>query len=279
MTNLSSLLPKLPNQSCFCAMTSGLNFLSVTKAKTPTHAVVILPPFAEEMNKSRHIIKQCTTQLAEHNYYSFMLDNHGTGDSEGDLDTATIELWRTDLAILMQKIADWGFQSVSFIAIRFGALQLLDFLNQHALPLPIKHLVLWQPMFDAGRFWQQFCRIKVAEAMASGDKVSQKQLEQQLEQGQIVEIAGYPITATFGQSILQMKSTLPAVLNNSALSWFEISKLDNIALPVQKMRDNLTEQCLLHFNQIKAEAFWQTTELAKADQLIALTVSQFAGVE
>ncbi|MGI5310477.1 glycosyl transferase [Rheinheimera sp. WS51] len=279
MTHLSSLLPKLPNQSCFCAMPSGLNFLSVTKAKTATHAVVILPPFAEEMNKSRHIIKQCTTQLAEHNYYSFMLDNYGTGDSEGDLDTATIELWRIDLAILMQKIADWGFQSVSFIAIRFGALQLFDLLNLHSLPLPIKHLVLWQPMFDASRFWQQFCRIKVAEAMASGEKTSQKQLEQQLEQGQIVEIAGYPINSSFVQSILQMESTFPAVLNNSLLSWFELSKLDNIALPVQKMRDSLTEKCLLHFNQIKAEAFWQTSELAEANKLIALTINQFAGAE
>lgn len=279
MTHSPSLLSQLPHQSCFYAMSSGQNFLSVTKAKTAMHAVVILPPFAEEMNKSRHIIKQCTKKLAEHNYYSFMLDNYGTGDSEGDLDTATIELWRTDLAILIQKIADWGFTSISFIGIRFGALQLFDLLNNTNLPLPIKQVVLWQPMFDAARFWQQFCRIKVAEAMANGDKLSQKQIEQQLEQGQIVEIAGYPINSSFVQSILQMESTLPAVLNNSPLSWFELSKLDNVALPVQKVRDSLTEKCLLHFKQIKADAFWQTSELAEANQLLALTINQFAGAE
>jgi exosortase A-associated hydrolase 2 len=275
VTEPSISYSSLPTQSVFFDMTCGQNFLCVSASKAIHHAVIILPPFAEEMNKSRHIFKQLLTELAQHQYYGFMLDNYGTGDSEADLDLATISLWRDDLQLLLQHLAHWRFSSVSFIALRFGALQLFDLLNHVKLPLPIKQVVLWQPMFDPKRFWQQFCRIKIAEAMANGDKVNQTQIEQQLVEGQVVEIAGYPINLAFYQSIQQIDSSLPVILTRVALSWFELSKLDTLAVPVQKMHDNLEKKCQLNFQQIKAEAFWQTTELATADQLIHLTLQQF----
>lgn len=275
MTIAPTSLPALPTQSGFIDMTCGQNFLCVAPSDVIKHAVIILPPFAEEMNKSRHIFKQLLTLLSQQQFYGFMLDHYGTGDSEADLDQATISLWRDDLQLLLQHLVHWQFASVSFIALRFGSLQLFDLLNHITLPLPIKQLVLWQPMFDSGRFWQQFCRIKIAEAMANGDKINQTQIQQQLTAGQIVEIAGYPINLAFYQSIQQINPDIPTALTKLPLSWFELSKLDTIAIPVQKMRDNLVEKCQLHFQQIKAEAFWQTTELATAEQLIHLTLLQF----
>ena len=250
-------------------------FLTANKSAASTgQAVVILPPFAEEMNKTRHLLSQVMRQLAAAGLSSFMLDNYGTGDSEGDLDTASSAIWRADLLQLLSMLRDEGFSHVSFIAVRFGSLQLFDLLNHTELPLQPQQIVLWQPMFDLAKFWQQFVRIKVAEAMAKGEKLSQKEVEQQLENGETLEIAGYPISPAFYHSLLQMQCQLPQALPQFTLSWLETSQLDSTALPVQKMLEQLGTQQSVNYVQLKAEPYWQTAELASADALIALSVKQ-----
>ncbi len=264
-------------QTGFYSMPSGKLFVRIDKAPVTVSAVVILPPFAEEMNKSRHLLSTVMRRLAANGLSCYMLDNYGTGDSEGDLDDATTAIWRADLQKLLATLASEGYGKVSFVAIRFGALQLFDLLNQATLPLPVEQIVFWQPIFDIAKFWQQFSRIKVAEIMASGSKSSQKELEQQLLAGQCIEIAGYPISPAFYHSLQLMNTALPALLSDITLSWFETSQLDTIALPVQKMLQQLQQQTKINFVPLKTEPYWQTTELASADELIAATVRQLSG--
>jgi exosortase A-associated hydrolase 2 len=267
-----------PLANSFVNLTNHRLFLRVTgNATSSENAILILPPFAEEMNKTRHLISTAMHTLTAAGCHSFLLDNLGTGDSEGDLDQASVDIWRNDIQQFIHLLQQHGYQSLSVIAIRFGSLQLFDLLNNDDSLLPLKQIVLWQPMFDTAKFWQQFARIKVAEAMASGNKVSQKDLEQQLLQGETIEIAGYPISPQFYQSLLSMQTAIPAALQHCQLSWFETSQLENIALPVQKMLQQLQQHTEVNFVQLKAEPYWQTTELASADKLIALTVKQFAG--
>lgn len=262
-----------PLNSGFIQLHQRQLFLRAHIAPTGTsHAVMVMPPFAEEMNKSRHLINAAMRQLAVAGQSGFMLDNFGTGDSAGDLDGATTEIWREDLYQLLLMLKQQGYRSISFIAVRFGVLQLFDLLNKHSLPLPVKQLVLWQPVFDVSKFWQQFVRLKVAEAMAAGNKTSQKELEQQLADGTNIEIAGYPLSSAFYHSLQNLDCRFPSQLRDNPLHWLETSQLDNIAIPVQKMCEQLQQHCHLHFTQLKAEPYWQTAELASAEQLIALTV-------
>jgi len=262
-------------QTGFCHLTTGHNFLLVNADRSQQQAIVFIPPFAEEMNKSRHIISATMRKLNAAGYSCYLLDNYGTGDSEGDLDSATMTIWRDDLQQLLTLLAKRGIRNVSFIAIRFGTLQLFDLLNQYELPLPLGRVVLWQPFFDLAKFWQQFARIKVAEAMASGSKLSQKQLELQLEQAQTIEIAGYPISPAFYHSLLQANTAFPSQLSDAALYWLETSQLESVAVPVEKMRQQLQSLCQLKFHQLKDEPYWQTTELADATHLQALTLAYF----
>jgi exosortase A-associated hydrolase 2 len=264
------------NQPGFITLSRGKLFLHSQTAPVPLTATVILPPFAEEMNKTRHLLSATMRKLAAAGVSCFMLDHYGTGDSEGDLDSASAVIWREDLLALLNLLKAEGYQHVSFIAVRFGALQLFDLLNQPELPLPVTRLILWQPMFDSAKFWQQFARIKVAEAMATGVKLSQAELEQQLLAGETVEIAGYPLNQAFFQSLSELQSAVPTGLAQCQLSWFETSQLDAIALPVQKKLDQLQQVTSVNFVQLKAEPYWQTTELARADELIALTLQQFS---
>ena len=109
-------------------MSKGHNFLLSSQAE-PGSALIILPPFADEMNKSRHIISQFMRQATQQGFSCYLMDHFGTGDSEGDLDQADMNLWRADLNLLLAQLAAAGHQQVSFLAIRFGALQLFDLLN------------------------------------------------------------------------------------------------------------------------------------------------------
>ena len=261
-------------QSGFIGMSCGHNLLYACRAPQTPRAVLILPPFAEEMNKIRHLLSALMRKLADAGTSCFMLDNYGTGDSEGDLDTASCAIWRADLLKLLNMLRDEGYSQVSFIAVRFGSLQLFDLLNHAQLPLKPQQIVLWQPIFDVAKFWQQFVRIKVAEVMARGTKISQKDLEQQLDAGQTIEIAGYPISPAFFCSLQHLQTALPNCLSKFTLSWFETSQLDTVALTVQQQLQQLQPLCAVNFVPIKAEPYWKTAELANADELIAQTLQQ-----
>lgn len=243
----------------------------------PSSLLLILQPFAEEQNKTRHIISKLARQLQLFGWHTCVPDNFGTGDSEGDLDNTSCAIWRTDLLKLLSSFCDMGYKEISFIAIRFGSLQLFDLLNQHRLPLAIKQVVLWQPFFDLAKFWQQFLRIKIADAMLNGRKLNQKELEHQLTSGESIEIAGYPITPEFYQSVIQMNCNLPVILSDTKLNYFEITLRDNTETRATKLFDHLIPQQQVNYVQITAEPFWSTQELANVDELIAITVRQLTG--
>lgn len=261
-----------PINSGFYRLTAGHLFIRTEIAANASRMVLILPPFAEEMNKSRHLLSQLMLQLKQQGISSILPDHYGTGDSEGDLDQASVELWRNDLHQLIQQLATQGIRYLDVVAVRFGAIQLFDLLNTSTLPLALGKVILWQPQYDAGRFWQQFLRLKIAEAMATGEKLSQKQLEQQLDTGHTIEIAGYPVSPAFYHSLQQLQPAFPEALKNKPLLWLEISALENIALPVQQKRTTLESLCQLTFSQLKLDPFWQTSELTQAAPLITATV-------
>ncbi|HAW91675.1 MULTISPECIES: glycosyl transferase [unclassified Arsukibacterium] len=259
----------------FRPMTRGHNFV-VQSDGGNAKALVILPPFADEMNKSRHIISQFMRQATALGYSCILMDHFGTGDSEGDLSEASLALWQADLTLLVEQLAADGYRQLSFLAIRFGAIQLLDLLNQSNLALPVKHVMFWHPIFELKKFWQQFFRVKIAEQMALGEKLSQKELEQQLVDGEVIEIAGYPISPTFYASTYEGDFTLPGGLTgiNPLISWFEVSQMTTPGANVQKYLSQLQQSCPVNFKMVAEAPFWNTTELASADTLLNASVQQ-----
>lgn len=248
-------------------------------AQQPT-VTVLLGAFAEEMNKSRHLFSQCRQQFAASGGSYIQMDPYGTGDSEGDLDQTTVLQWRADLQALLALLQQRGYQAVNFIAMRFGALQLFDLLAQtEALPLRLHKIVLWQPYLQASQFLQQFFRLKVAEQMALGEKTSQQQLQQQLDEGEVLEIAGYPLTADFVQSVRQLvdvsqliATKSPDILPKASLLWLETSTLPNLSPVVQKSVEQLSALFDTQVTLLAGAPYWTATELVACPELISATV-------
>lgn len=254
-------------------MTVGHNFV-LSSQGSANRALIILPPFADEMNKSRHIICKFIRLVTQQGYSCYLMDHFGTGDSEGNLNDANLALWRADLQLLIGQLATDGYQQVNFLAVRFGALQLFDLLNKNNLALPVEHVMLWQPVFELKKFWQQFFRIKIAEQMALGEKLSQQQLEQQLAQDEVVEIAGYPISQSFYSSTLDGEYHLPnsGAASAATLSWLEVSQMAMPGANVQKHLNQLQQSGPVNFHLVPEAPFWNTTELANAETLLRLSV-------
>ena len=60
--------------------------------------VLVVPPFAEEMNKCRRIVTEVALGLADRGVATLVPDLHGTGDSAGDFAEADWATWCGNLA-------------------------------------------------------------------------------------------------------------------------------------------------------------------------------------
>jgi pimeloyl-ACP methyl ester carboxylesterase len=63
---------------------------------------LIISPFAEELNKSRHVLAALAAAIGEAGHDVLMPDLFGTGDSAGDFSQATLGIWRTDLDTVIE---------------------------------------------------------------------------------------------------------------------------------------------------------------------------------
>jgi len=252
------------------------SFLNPQRSETAT---ILLSAFAEEMNKSRHLSQQLMNLLLQHSHDSFLVDPWGTGDSEGDLDQTSAVLWQQDLLAFINQLNERGYQKINFLAPRYGALQLFDLLATTQPALPVDKIVLWQPYLQTTTFLQQFFRLKVAEQMANGIKTSQKELEQQLAAGTVVEVAGYPITKALFDSIQALKdvSSVPALYQQTPLLWLETSMMPNISPVSEKGLAQLSQHFAAQFHQLQGPAWWNATELVQNPELISRTVEFLIG--
>jgi len=70
---------------------AGRIFAILRAASDARHAVLIIPPFGEEMNKSRRQFTEVAQRLVGNGFAVLVVDLYGTGDSEGEFSEASWE--------------------------------------------------------------------------------------------------------------------------------------------------------------------------------------------
>jgi len=238
-------------------------------------AVLVLPAFAEEMNKSRRMVSLFAQRAQAAGISTLIPDLYGTGDSEGDFGTATLETWAVDL----QRCLDWLVQrcpvSVSILAVRCGAL-LLDLLPKDRPPGG--RLVLWQPVVSGRVFVNQFLRLKLAGDLLSrsegqADSVA---LRQQLQQAGRIEVAGYNVKRELlaGLEAVELRNT--SVAGYSCVTAFEVGAADSeevspalerVLSAWRKAGANVSSRA------VQGDPFWATAEIATVPRLLDQTVA------
>jgi exosortase A-associated hydrolase 2 len=253
----------------FCLRISQENSL-------PSKVLLIVPPFAEEMNKSRKMMSLLLDEIAAENTAGYLFDLFGTGDSAGDFREATWGIWRANLVSMIDFIASQnGVEQISIVAIRTGALLVNSVLaEESAIADKIQSIHYWNPVFNASIFIGQFLRLKLAANMmrSNGPKVGAKELRQELLEKGRLEVAGYTLNHALVEGMEATTITLHPSLSHVPLHFYELSSLGQITPGLKKKINEVRESAELSFTHaIKGAQFWGTQEISLCDPLLALT--------
>jgi exosortase A-associated hydrolase 2 len=184
--------------------------------------LIFLPPFAEELNQSRHTVVRMARCLARRGWGVLLLDLFGTGDSEGMFEECRWEIWRQDVMAAHAWLRDQGRNAVGLWGLRLGALLAADAAAAH--PGLFSRLVLWQPVTSGKPFVNQFLRIRAFGALIQDSETleTRAELRQRLASGKSILVGGYLLTPRLAQDLdgLDMTNLVPD--SATPVSWFEV---------------------------------------------------------
>lgn len=227
---------------------------------------LILPPFAEEMNKSRHILSAMVRALGDAGHDVLLPDHYGTGDSEGDFGSASIEVWRDDALMLIEQLAEKG--RVGLIGLRSGALLAAAIASLR----PVDSLTLIHPVADGRQQLNQLLRLRLAGGLTDGGKrESAAELRQRLADGQSLEIAGYrlsPQMAAGLESLVLAELQFPDIRQ---IDWIElVADVERPLMPTSLRIIDQWQQAGMRVESetIVCDQFWATQEIAQCPAVV-----------
>lgn len=239
-------------------------------------AVLHVPAFAEEMNKSRRMVRMASTALVELGYTVMLLDLHGCGDSSGRFEDARWQTWVDDVLEAARHLRRvdtgplwlWGLRSGCLLSTQAAA-QLDEPCNQ----------LFWQPALSGRQVLQQFLRLRLAASIdGKAPKESLEQLRTLLASGHCVDVAGYALPPAVSSGL--EASALTAPPRPARVHWIEVSsRPEGGLLPASRPIVGQWEQAghQVATSVVAGPAFWQTVWLEDAPELLTATVSALRG--
>lgn len=240
--------------------------------------LVYLPPFAEEMNRSRRMAALQARRLAARGIDVLLLDPFGTGDSAGDFSDARWEIWREDVKAAVAWLGRRCGGRVGLWGLRLGALLAAEVAA--GASGSVVRVLLWQPVLSGDRFLTQFLRLRVAAGMGKGGNPERaKDLRARLQSGEVLEVAGYNLAPALAEAIASRR--LGAALERLAgvrLNLLEIGASEDRALApaTRQLVESLGGRDLdLQARAVGGDPFWALQEITLAPALLEATDSLF----
>lgn len=240
--------------------------------------LLLLPPFAEEMNKSRRMLARLGYGLAERGYVTALLDLYGTGDSEGDFAEGDWAVWRDDVVTAAQALQERGVERLTLGGLRTGVLLGLDTLDR--LPLTPERLLFWQPVTNGRQFLTRFLRLRLAASMRGGERESTSELRARLDGGEALEVAGYELSSGLAAALDALDATHMAPPSGAPVHWLEVSSADppKISSGAERVIEAWRSSgCEVMPEAVAGDAFWATQEIVDVPELIELSVDRLTG--
>ena len=244
-------------------------------------AVLVVPPFAEEMNKSRRMIAEVGRRLEDNGVGMLVVDLFGTGDSEGEFAQADWQRWKSDLAAAVRWAAAEGTPIRGMLAIRLGCILGSEALA--AIGHSMQRTVLWQPAVSGRRLLEQFLRLRVGESMMGGDSMETvAALRGRLKSGELLEVAGYEINGALADQLdaAELQPFLRAHLG--AVHWMEAVRSADTALPVPSTKAIEAARAAgveVTPHAVTGEPFWSSTEIVCLDAMVARTADVLGNLD
>ena len=278
-------------------------------------AVLYVPPFAEEQNRSRRGAAKCARAMAAAGWTVLQMDLAGCGDSAGDFADATWAGWIDDLRHAVTILNRRAGGPLWLWGVRAGALLAADLVMQRHVGAHTQ-ILLWQPVLSGAHHLKQFLRMRMARdvtvseaafsrepvsataaaesraAQSVLDIVSQEHARARLRgashhlradwvSGKPVEVAGYTVSPALAFALDRAVFELPAQ-HSGRVVWLECVRSANDPVPPasQTCLTALASQGQrVTLARVVDAPFWQTTEVAESDALIAASLTALERLE
>ncbi|MEM1439249.1 MAG: alpha/beta hydrolase [Pseudomonadota bacterium] len=242
-------------------------FLMAYAPKTtgpPRGCYVVAPAFAEEMNRTRDVLRRFGEEAAARGIATVIPDLRGTGDSPGDFGAFDLDDWCEDLAATVHYTRRrYGDVPVTMLGLRFGALLAARVVAE----LRIQALLLWQPVTEGRRLVREFLRVWNAANMGAGVDA-----RDQVSQNGTLEVAGYSVDQRLIEG-LEAMNFVSDVMVGVHLRWIEAGA----ALSARSQRSIETLRSK-GFNvmpeAVQCPPFWRIQERVDATAFVS---ASFAG--
>lgn len=250
---------------------SRLFVLLRAPANSVGDCTLVVPPFAEEMNKCRRVVSDLARRECETGRGVLCVDLFGTGDSDGDFRDARVGRWVEDLWAAAAWSAAQGWQVTSVLGIRLGAI--LAMLWTRKCKTQLAEILFWQPVMSGARHMDHFLRLRaMASRMESGRPESIAELRSTLKSGGNLEVAGYTLSGSLYADIeaLDLLAAVPMAL--PPIRWFDVISDAglSIAPATQRTIDQLRQRGYrIDHQRVPGEPFWASTEIVTNPALIA----------
>jgi len=258
----------------FVAADIGTRFRLVSEPadSKPRGTVVFVPPFAEEMNKSRRMVARMARLLAADGWRVVQRDLHGCGDSGGDFGDASWSDWLDDIDSELSRALDDG--PVWLWCLRAGALLAPALLAKRSGA----DLLLWQPVVSGRTHLVQFLRLKLAGGMVSEEeRVGTKHLLERISRGESIDVAGYKISPALANGLATAELAVPAGYSGRVV-WLEVVAADAGMPPAAQatMTSMTAAGARVDAATVRGPSFWQSVELEDCPELTTATLTSFA---
>jgi exosortase A-associated hydrolase 2 len=243
-------------------------------AAAPRRAVVVVPSFAEEMNKSRRMVTLFANAAQLRGIETVVPDLTGTGDSDGEFRDARWDIWCDDLQRTMAAVAARTGLRPALLAVRSGALLAFATLAQRSVPC--SEMLLWAPVLDGERFMRQFLRLRVAASVGRETRESVTEMETALRNGTELEVGGYQLAPQLWAAMSACRSAQYSPPGGATLHWFELVAAEPAGLsPASGRSVAELERCgwRVHAHALTGAAFWGTAEIAEVPELVTASVA------
>ncbi|MDE2613674.1 MAG: hydrolase 2, exosortase A system-associated [Burkholderiales bacterium] len=242
-------------------------------------ALLYVHPWCEEMNKSRRMAALQARDLAARGWWVLQIDLLGCGDSSGDFGDARWAAWIDDVRAAARWLRERVDAPLWLWGLRVGTLLAADAVRDIE---GVHGLLLWQPLAAGRSALQQFLLLLAAGAMQSGAAgAALREARAAFAAGQEVDVAGYTLAPGLAAALEGATLEVPARVR--AIALLEVQGGGVPAAPTPTLA-RLAQAWQAAGHEVRhvavvGPAFWQTTEIEDAPELIAATVRALQALE
>ena len=243
----------------------------------PVRSIVVIPPFAEEMNKARRMVTLFAEAAAKRGMETVVPDLTGTGDSDGEFEDARWNLWCDDVERVVSAAKHRAKGTPALLAIRSGALLASAVLERNSQAC--RDLLLWSPVTEGERFMKQFLRLRMAASLTQTTRETVADLESALRAGSQLEVGGYALASQLWAAINTCRFALPPPSEGGQVFWFDVLGAAPYELAPASQRSVAALSSAgwqVHARALAGAAFWATAEITEVPKLIAASVEALA---